>query len=187
MGRIGTDITDQTQQNLFNSRSTDYMLSNYFSEIKSDNHVNFATSQPTMNFAGIARGNGLNGDIIDYESYLTLKVSQDRHYEKLQLIERPFLTIPYLGRGSRDPALESQLQQGEIVSDKKSVSTIMDKSFADYALYPTDNNMNERVQNPAFTVEEAALDGWIRGGKATREMSSDEDLKKNNRPSSSFF
>ena len=187
MGRIGTDVTDQTQTNLFNSRSADYMLSNYFSQNKSDNHVNFATSQPTVNFDGVAHGAGINGDVVDFESLLTLKVAQDRQFEKLQLFERPFLTVPYLGRGSCDPTLESQLLQGEIVSDRKSVSTIMDKSFADYALYPTDSKMNERVQNPAYSVEEAALDGWVRGGKATREMSSDEDLKKNNRPSSSFF
>jgi hypothetical protein len=58
MGRIGADVTDQTQTNLFNSRSADYMLSNYFSQNLSDNHVNFATSQPTVNFDGVAHGAG---------------------------------------------------------------------------------------------------------------------------------
>ena len=36
--------------------------------------------------------------------------------------------------------------------------------FADYALYPTDSKMEDRVTDASNTVEEAALDGWIRGG-----------------------
>jgi hypothetical protein len=101
-------------------------------------------------------------------------------------MERPFLTVPYLGRGSNDPVLESQLQQGEIVSDKKSVSTIMDKSFANYSLYPLDSKMEEKVQNPKYSVEEAALNGWVRGGMATRDMSADPNMVKNNRPNASY-
>ena len=31
--------------------------------------------------------------------------------------------------------------------------------------------MQNRVTNAKFNVEEAALDGWVRGGTATRELS----------------
>jgi hypothetical protein len=139
-----------------------------------------------MMVGGTVHGQGLSGNRVDEESNILLKVVPDRPYEKLQLLQRPFITVPYLGRGSCDPTLESQLQQGEIVSDKKSVSTIMDKSFSKYTLYPTDNKMEERVRDSKYTVEEAAMDGWVRGGTATREMSNDEYLKKNNRPNSAF-
>jgi hypothetical protein len=161
-------------------------LSNYFSDKSSNNHVNFATKQPAVMFSGITHGSGLISSAIDAESILKLKTEQDHAVEKLQLFQRPFLTVPFLGRGSCDPALESQLLLGEMVSDKKSASTIMDKSFAQYALYPTDKKMEERVNNAANTVEEAALDGWVRGGMTTREMSTDEIMKKNNRPNASF-
>jgi hypothetical protein len=73
-----------------------------------------------------------------------------------------------------------------MITDKKSTSTIMDKSFSQYALYPTDKKMEDRVNNAANYVEEAALDGWVRGGMSTREMSTDEIMKKNNRPNASF-
>jgi hypothetical protein len=73
-----------------------------------------------------------------------------------------------------------------MVSDKKSVSTIMDKSFSNYALYPTDKKMEDRVTNAANNVEEAALDGWVRGGMTTREMSNNDIMKKNNRPNATF-
>jgi hypothetical protein len=186
MARLGADSTDQTQRNVSNTRFATHTLSNYFSQNLSNEHVNFAIPQQTMNFSGMANGSGLNGSMVDVDSILNLKKENERPLEKLQLFERPFLTVPYLGRGSCDPTLESQLQQGELVSDKKSVSTIMEKSFASYALYPTDDKMNERVQNPAYNVEESALNGWTRGGASTREMSGDAALKKNNRPNGTF-
>lgn len=187
MGNLGADLPDQTQRNVYNTRFANYTLSNYTSNTLSDNHVQFAITQPTLSFNGLAYGNGLSGSMVDTDSLLTIKNEQERPLEKLQLFERPFLTVPYLGRGSCDPTLESQLLQGELVSDKKSVSTIMEKSFAKYALYPTDDKMEERVKNPAYTVEESALDGWTRGGAATREMSGDASLKKNNRPGAGSY
>lgn len=186
MARIGNDSTDQTQRTVTNTRFANYTLSNFFNDTVSDSHVQFAIPQPTLTFSGLVNGSGLNGSVIDTDSLLTIKADQERPLEKLQLFERPFLTVPYLGRGSCDPALESQLQQGETVSDKKSTSTIMEKSFTKYSLYPTDNKMEERVKNQANTVEEAALEGWVRGGMATREMSGNVDLRQNNRPSSMF-
>ena len=185
-GRIGTDATDQSQRNVYNTRFTNHTLSNYFSDKMSTSHVNFATNQPAVMFSGMARGTGLIGSAVDTESILKLKTEQDHAVEKLQLFQRPFATVPYLGRGSCDPSIESQLLLGEMVSDKKSVSTIMDKSFSQYLLYPTDDKMEERVNDAAYTVEEAALDGWVRGGKSTREMSNDEIMQQNNRPNGSF-
>jgi len=186
IGRLGDDSTDQTVRNTSNTRFGNYAVANYFSETTSDNHVQFAIPQPTLEFYGLTNGKGLNGDIVDIDSFLMIKKEDERPLEKLQLFERPFLTVPYLGRGSCDPTLESQLQQGEIVSDKKSVSTIMEKSFSNYSLYPLDKTMEEHVKNPAYTVEEAALDGWVRGGVSTREMSNDESMKNYNRPSGSY-
>jgi hypothetical protein len=44
----------------------------------------------------------------------------------------------------------------------------MEQSFSNYVMYPTDTNMEERVKNPAYNVEEAALNGWVRGGQSSR-------------------
>ena len=184
--RIGSDSTDKTQNNVQNTKYANYNLTDHFSKFMSNDHVNFAVQQQAVTFNGLTNGNGLSGHLVDNESNILLKVEQSRTLEKLQLFERTFRTVPYLGRGSVDPALESQLQQGELASDKKSVSTIMEKSFEDYSLYPTDSQMKERVTDPSHTVEEAALDGWIRGGASTREMSMNETMKQNNRPSGNY-
>jgi hypothetical protein len=131
--------------------------------------VKFATNQPSVPFSGMVNGHGLNPSVVDYESVLLLKPEQERELEKLQLFQRPFITVPYLGRGSCDPTVESRLQQGEMVSGLKSVSTIMEQSFTNYSLYPVDENMQKRTSNSAYMVEEAALNGWVRGGSVTRQ------------------
>ena len=186
MGHLGQDSVDETQRNVSNTRFATWTLSNYFSETTSDSHVQFATQMPTVMFSGTLNGPGINGDLIDVDSQLILKTENERPLTKLSLVERPFLTIPYLGRGSCDPAIESQLQQGENVHDKKSVSTIMEKSFSNYSLYPLDSKMEDYVNNPANTVQEAAMSGWVRGGMTTRDMSADDKFQKNNRPSGSY-
>jgi hypothetical protein len=170
--RISNDVADNTIQTSSNSQYMNYMLSGA-SDLElatSNNYINFAIEQPSVLFSGTVHGNGLNGSVVDNDSLLTIKKTNDRPLEKLQLNQRPFLTVPYLGRGSADPSLESQLQQGEIASDKKSVSTIMEKSFIDYSMYPVDDQMKQRVDNPSYNVEEYALEGWIRGGISSREM-----------------
>uniref|UniRef100_A0A6C0JWF8 Uncharacterized protein n=1 Tax=viral metagenome TaxID=1070528 RepID=A0A6C0JWF8_9ZZZZ len=171
MGRIGTDVTDKTQQTLYNTRIANYNLSNYFSSDKSDNHVLFATMQPSVTYNGVNGGSGVGGGVVDYESLLLNQSEQERPLEKVQLTQRMFVTVPYLGRGAGNTDIESQLQQGEIIDHKKSTSTIMEKSFMPYSLPVTDYNMNERVANPAYTVEEVAMEGWVRGGADARNLS----------------
>jgi len=153
MGRLGTDSTDQTQRNVQNTRFANYMLSDYVSDKTSDSSIQFAVQQPIM----MVDGRYVSPAVIDVNSLLTIKTEQERSFEKIQLFQRPFLTVPYIGRGSACPSLESQLQQGEMVSDKKSVSTIMEQSFGKYTMYPTDTKMEEYVKNSVLSND------WIQG------------------------
>jgi hypothetical protein len=158
MGRIGLD---STQRNLSNTRYAEYTLDGVQN---GDSYVQFATSAPTINFRGTV-GGGLPGSAVDFDSLLMIKAEQQRAFEKLQLVQRPFATVPYLGRGAIDPALESQLRQGEAASERKSEST---NSESMYVEYPIMDSVKDRVTNPTYSVEEAALDGWVRGGQASR-------------------
>lgn len=184
MGRIGADVTDNSQRNVSNTKFANYLLSDYTSELLSDSHVRFATEQPTVMFSGMVHGRGLSGAVVDSDSYLMINRINERPLEKLQLNTRPFLTVPYLGRGSCNPSIESQLLQGEMISEKKSVNTIMEKSFTGYTLYSSDDKLAENVSN--FKVEESVMDGWVRGGMASREISYDKDFTQKNRPNNAF-
>lgn len=176
LGGVRSDAVDQSERNLQNTRFSNYMLSNFAAD--SMNHgsvLEFASSQPSMLMNGSSKGNGLDGDIVDVDSLLTVSKEQARALEKLQLQQRPFLTVPYLGRGSCDPAVESKLQQGEFVHDKKSVSTIMEKSFQNYSSLILDSDMENRVADSQYIVQESALDGWVRGGANTRTTGTSGD------------
>jgi hypothetical protein len=158
MDRIGVD---STQRNLANTRYAEYTID---SVQNGDSYVQFATSAPTINFRGTV-GGGLPGSAVDFDSLLMIQAEQQRAFEKLQLIQRPFATVPFLGRGAVDPALESQLRQGEAASERKSVSAASETTQVEY---PIMDSVKDRVTNPSYSVEEAALDGWVRGGQASR-------------------
>ena len=164
MDRLGFD---SSRRNESNTKYANYILDNQFSASKSDDHVMFATLNPTINFRGTV--GGLPASAVDYDSLLVIKTEQQRAFEKLQLIQRPFATVPYLGRGASDPVMESRLQQGETANDKKSVSTVMDKPYTEHKDFPMMSSLKDRVTNAAFSVEEAALSGWVRGGQSSRE------------------
>jgi hypothetical protein len=166
--RLRNDNTDKSQKTIANTRFNNYMLSAYFSESNSNDHVKFATSQPAMMFTGSNGGAsaGINALTVDVDSNLNIKKENGRALEKLSLQQRPFLTVPYLGRGSCDTVLESQLKQGDIIANKKSVSTITEQSFNN--MYPLIDSIKDTITNPKYLVQEAALDGWVRGGSVTR-------------------
>jgi hypothetical protein len=159
LGRIGDDYTDRSQQNVQNYQYANLVLADYFSDKKLENQVQFVSSYPGISLSN-SMGNGLSGSVVDQESNLLWKTGQERPIEKLQLFQRPFVTVPYLGKGSCNPIIESQLQQGETVRGKKSVSTVMEQSF----YLP----QNHPVAYETVQVEEIALGGWSRGGMDTR-------------------
>jgi hypothetical protein len=178
--RISNDTTDDTQQNIQNTKFANYSTSTYFSDSITSDNLKFATQQPNVMINGTTYGTGLNGDIVEFDSLLNIKKEQDRPLDKLSLNQRMFLTVPYLGRGSCDTDAESQLLQGENITDKKSVSTVMDKNFFEYSMQPKDSKMVQSVNE--FKVEETALDGWVRGGMTSRMLMEQDNLGKTHRP-----
>jgi hypothetical protein len=170
-GRIGADNVDNTQRNMENTRYSSYVLSNYFAEPAENSHVNFATEQPNVMFSGAMNGPGLIGGLVDMDSNLVYKSQQERSLEKLSLNQRPFLTVPYLGKGPFDPTAESQLQQTDSFSNnKKSVNTISEISYIPITNYPLIPSIQDTVTNPAYLVEGVAMDGWVRGGASSRKQ-----------------
>jgi hypothetical protein len=183
---IRSDMTDQTQQNIQNTRFGAYTVSNYFSENPSDYQVKFATSQPGLYVSDGGVPGAVAPSVIDIETRLFSPVFDKSYDGKVQLFQRPFATVPYLGRGSGDPTLESKLQQGELVGDKKSVSTISELSYIDYSTYPMMDSLKQQINNPVNSVQELAMDGWVRGGISAREVVSNNSFNQNMRPNPLF-
>jgi hypothetical protein len=179
--RMGNDLTDKTQRTVQNSAYLDNVLAHFSSDKMSSSHVDFATQYPGVMVSGTNGGTGLGALGVDTESSLLWRTASQRPLEKLQLFPRSFLTVPYLGRGSCDTNLESQLIQGENVRGKKSISTVMEQNFLPLDKYPLDSDKRARASEAKYSVEELALDGWVRGGKATRDFE-EQTFSKNSKP-----
>lgn len=170
MTRSRGETVDKTQQTVMNNKFGDYLLTTYFSDNDRGDYEKVALAQPGVMFGGASwSNNGINANTVDVDSALIIQNKNSRSLEKLSLQQRPFASVPYLGRGSADTTLESQLRQGDIVGNKKSVSTVTEQSFMNNQMYPLIDSIKETITNPKYLVQEAALDGWIRGGVATRE------------------
>ncbi len=167
MARFGNDNTYQDQRNLQNTKYGNYLLSNFFeADGLMSSPIKFATSQPNVFYSGSHGAvTGLNID----ESSILQKSEMTVQRERLDLQERPFLTVPYMGRGLGDPTLESQIVHGEQISSRKSLTNITEQTYNGY--YPLLDSVQEKITNPNYLVEEAASSGWTRGGASSRDLS----------------
>jgi hypothetical protein len=177
--RIGSDATDLSTRSIQSMASANYMLNNFFSQdCNMSRPIEFATSQPNVFFKG---GNqvGAGGCNIDENSDLLIGTINTHPKCKISLLERPFKTVPYLGRGQSNPVLESNIQQGDVANNKKSINPTTERSFIPYSNYPLLPHLETSITNPANLVEGVASDGWIRGGIPSRELQKDADYITN--------
>lgn len=176
--RIGNDMCDQSQQTIQNSLSSNYILNNYRNACPMNNAIEFATSNLDINFKG-SQQVGIGGCNIDENSQL-LMTNLSKPRCKLSLVQRQFATVPYLGRGKSDPLLESQIQQGELANNRKSITQSTELSFIKYHNTPMIPSLKSTINNPANLVEGMADSGWIRGGVPSRELARDKEYVENN-------
>lgn len=175
MARIGNDNCDLSQRNLQSTKKADYLLTNFgANDCLMKNSIEVALSQPNINYSG-TKQMALEGCNVDTNSNLMLGSIQTNPKCRIDLQERPYLTVPYLGRGAGNPVLESQLAQGEQYSSRKSIDPSSEKSYIPLSHPDLIPSLASTVTNPANLVEGVATEGWIRGGVPSRELTKDYD------------
>lgn len=176
LSRIGNDACTQDQNTIQNINASNYLLQNYFiNDCSMKQPIALATTQPGIMYNG-GNGSGAGGCNIDSSSKLLIGTIQTHPRCKISLFQRPFATVPFLGRGSVDPILESQIMQGELLTNKRSVNKLSEKSDIKYQITPLIPSVKDRVTNPAYSVEGVASEGWIRGGIPSRDLTRDRDF-----------
>ena len=176
---INDDVVGLSEVDAQNKQFGSYTTKNFFEEhCGMKKTISFATRQPNVFYNGGAGVVGANGCNVDSDSNLRIGTIQTNPKCRISLQERPFKTVPFLGRGKSDSLKESKLQQGTYFADKKSCRQVTEKSFrtTDVDLVPT---LKATIQNPNNLVEGVANKGWIRGGLPSRDMSRDNDYFKN--------
>jgi hypothetical protein len=175
MSRIGLDNCCIDQETIQDVAACNYMTQNYFAADCTMNNVkSLATSQPGIMYSG-GYNSGAGGCNIDTNSKLLIGTIQTHPRCRIDLFQRPFATVPYLGRGSVNPIIESQIQQGEQLVNKRSVNNLSEKSYIKYHQTPLLPAIKEKLDNSATKIENDASDGWIRGGIPSRELTRDAE------------
>jgi hypothetical protein len=173
LARIGTDSACVDQRSIQNTGYCNYMTNNFFSKDSSmQTPIQMATSQPGIFYKGgntVAAG-GCN---IDKNSELQIGSIHTAPGAKLDLYSRPYITIPFLGRGAVNVGMESQIKRGETLSSQRANANLSEKSYITYSQPPRKPELQNRVALATFTVEENSTHGWNRGGTATRELERD--------------
>ena len=178
LSRIGDDNCGITARDTQNNNIGSYNTTNYFlSQCGMKQPIDFATKQPGI-VCGGGPGNsnsGAGGCNVESDSNLKIGSIQTHPKCKISLYQRPFITVPYLGRGPPRPVMESRIQQGAMIRELKSCKTVTEKSFAPHTQTPLIPSVQATVQNPANLVEGVAHEGWIRGGLPSRELTRNQD------------
>ena len=171
MSRIGSDESYMSQSEFQNTGHANYMLQNFFaSDCTMKSPIDLATSQPGIFYSG-GNSTAAGGCNINESSDLQIGSIQTHPKSKLDLFHRPFATVPFLGRGSVNPVMEAQIQQGELLVNKRSINNLSEKSYIKYHQTPLLASVKERIDNSAATKDSA--NGWIRGGVPSRELTRD--------------
>ncbi len=176
--RVGDDYCTIDQNQIQNVNTCNYLLQNYYTKDCSMKDAKaLATSQPCINYKG-SYGMGANGCNVEENSKLLIGGLNTHPKCRIDLFQRPFATIPYLGRGSVDPVVESQILQGDSITNRRSVTHLTEKSFLKHHNTPLIPEVKESIQNPNNLVEGVASKGWIRGGVPSRELTKDQNYFK---------
>lgn len=169
LSRIGNDSCSLDQRNIQNYAASNYQVENFSPFCPMTNAIDFATKQPNVNYTG-SHQVGINGCNISENSELRYtKVTKPAC--KISLQERPYLTVPYLGRGKVDPVLERQIRIGDKELNKKSLNPTTEANLSEKQNYPLIDDLRNTVTNPNNLIEESASSNWVRGGMCSRNFS----------------
>jgi hypothetical protein len=175
VSRIGNDNTAIDQRNIQNVNNANHALENFYPVCPMNKAMDFALNQPNVFYKGAHEG-GIKGCTIEQNNELKY-THISRPACKLSLTPRPFLTVPYLGKGLGDIDAEFQLRTGSNDLNKKSVNPTMEQNFSEQHNYPLIDSLQNYVSNSAYTIEDDAMKGWQRGGTSARELARNQDKK----------
>lgn len=166
--RMDNDNGTIEQYDIQNNRMNEYLLTNHFANnTQQRNAAVFSNNHTNLHFGGVARSD------INEHSKLSRGQIQSREYEKLSLQERPYLTVPYLGRGRVDPELESRMLQGEYYTNRKSSNIQSEVSYIPYSNTPLLDSVRDTIADPANYIE-SKDSGILLSAMGTRDVNRDK-------------
>lgn len=146
MSNVNNDKLYVTQKSIQDKSICQYQMQNF-----RDNNVymNIATSQAGIQFKG---GHGMSHDgknINDSSKLLLKSIPGGKADGPIDLWQRPFLTVPYVGRGTVDPTMEMEMKKGLLYSNRKMNTSTSENNHTTYIYTPLLNEIESQLQNPS--------------------------------------
>tara|TARA_B100000674_G_C37829852_1_gene910022 strand:- start:491 stop:1138 length:648 start_codon:yes stop_codon:yes gene_type:complete len=150
----------------------EYFRSNLRSQVcEAPTARNLALSQPNVNFADGYGYSAMNGCNIDVDSNLRNNTEALTNKKCIQTLnERPYKTVPFMGRGLGDINQELDVLQGVSTFVNKSCNTLAEYDYSDRHFIPMIEKLEKNVQNTKHIVNEDASPDWVRGGIPSRQL-----------------
>ena len=150
-----------------------YSISNFHDcECKTPNTNRIANKHPTLTHRDGYGWTSTFGCNIDDDSKMRNAKNITNPRLIHQLNTRPYLTVPYMGRGSGNICVESVLNNSEDTGQKRSCNTMSGINIDRFV--PLVKCLEGTIQNPENIVQEGASEDWVRGGVPSRQMLQDK-------------
>jgi hypothetical protein len=165
--RIHDDPANQSVQNAERQGPGVYQLTNLVPAAP----MAMATAYQQPVIPPAAAGYGWSASAIDVDSVLrnhSVQTNSPHCPVRGRVQARPFLTVPYMGRGKGDANLESRLQMSTMVRQGKDCGTVSD-TFYENQFTPLIPYVAQNIQNPVHLIPEVASKGWVRSGIPSRQ------------------
>lgn len=132
--------------------------------------------QPAVRYRDGFGWTSMDGCNIDNDSKLRNARNLTNTNVIQQLFTRPYGTVPYMGRGSGNTNVESNLRPGEATMQKKQCNNLAGINIDRFT--PQLPCIRQNVQNPKNIIPEDSETSWIRGGQPSRQIIRNKDYLK---------
>lgn len=170
---IHDDIPAIHEQGIQSIRPGLYSISNFHDcECKTPNTSRIANNHPTLIHKDGHGWTSMFGCNIDDDSKLRNAKNITNPRLIHQLNSRPYLTVPFMGRGAGNVCVESVLYNSEDTGQKRSCNTMSGVNINRFT--PLVKCLEDNIQNPENLVQEVASEDWRRGGVPSRQLLQDK-------------
>lgn len=175
--RLKEDKCYLNSQNQISAGPGNYNVTNYKDcECKAPNTFDLSLQQPVVQYKDSYGWTSTEGCNIDNDSQFRNARNLTNLKEINQLFQRPYKTVPYMGKGAGDVNSESTLRNGEDTFQNRPCNNLagvhIDRTI------PQIPCIKESIQNAIHIIPEENDCSWVRGGQPSRQIIRNADYLK---------
>lgn len=175
--RLNEDNCYKNLRNKTISRSGKYNTRNFRScECLAPNVKELSLQHPSVFYRDGYGWSSNNGCNIDTDSKLRNAKNLTNERCINQLMSRPYLTTPYMGRGEGNVNVENNLLPGESTFQNKPCNNLAGIYIDRFV--PQIPCIKQEIQNTKNIIPEDSDSHWVRGGQPSRQIIRNKDYLK---------